>query len=132
MKSKQYIRYGEAFKRQVVEEIETGKLGGVNDASRRYGIRGKNTVSNWLRQYGREDLQTKRITITTMKEQDENKQLKKRVKELERALSDAYMKGMLSDSYLEIACEQMGMDPETFKKKHVMHVCSDAPQKPKP
>ncbi len=131
MKGKEYIRYGEAFKRQIVEEIESGQLSGVNEASRRYGIRGHGTVSGWLRKYGREDLQVKRVTITTMKEQDENKQLKKRVKELERALADAYMKGMLSDAYLKIACEQMGMDAESFKKKHVMHLSKSASPKPK-
>lgn len=127
METNSYIRYGEAFKRQVVDEIGSGKFSGAAAASRAYGIRGATTVSSWMRRYGREDLIAKRVNITTVQEQDENKRLKKRVHELEKALADAYMSGQLKGSYLQLACEQMGVDVETFKKKHVTRLSSDRP-----
>jgi len=40
MKERQYVRYGEAFKRQVVAEIEGGKFAGAATAARAYGIGG--------------------------------------------------------------------------------------------
>jgi hypothetical protein len=83
----------------------------------------------WIRAYGREDLIPKRISITTVKELDETKQLKKRVKELEKALADSYMSGLLKESYLQIACGQMGIDVEAFKKKHVTRLSDDRNKK---
>ena len=124
MKTRSYTRYSEAFKHQVVQEIETGKFSGAFAATRAYGIPGSETVKGWLRKYGRQDLMPKRISITTMKERDENQELKKRVGELEKALADAYMRGLLNESYFEIACERLNMDPEAFKKKHVSHLSS--------
>ena len=35
-----YVRYSEAFKRQVVAEIESGKYATIGEANRVYGIRG--------------------------------------------------------------------------------------------
>lgn len=125
MGTNSYIRYGEAFKRQVVHEIESGKFSGAFAAGRAYGIKGSQTVIQWLRAYGREDLIPKRISVTTVKELDETKQLKKRVKELERALADSYMSGLLEESYLQIACEQLSIDVEAFKKKHVTRLSDD-------
>ena len=122
MKTRSYTRYSEAFKHQVVQEIETGRFSGVFAATRAYGIPGSETVKGWLRKYGRDDLLPKRINITTMNERDENQELKKRVSELEKALADAYMQGLLNESYFEIACEGLNMDPEAFKKKHVSNL----------
>jgi transposase-like protein len=119
MEPHNYVRYSEAFKQQVVSEMESGKYESAYAATQAYGIRGPSTVSRWLRQYGRSDLVAKQITITTMNEIDEKKALKERVRQLERALADAHMKGLLEESYLEIACERMGLDVNEFKKKHV-------------
>lgn len=113
------IRYGEAFKMQVVEEIASGKFDGACSASRAYGIKGAQTVRSWLIKYGREELLPKQVTISTVQETQENKLLKKRVKELEKALADSYMKGLLDQSFLQIACERMGLPVDEFKKKHV-------------
>ncbi len=41
------IRYSEAFKLQVVRELEEGKLKSVNAAQEAYGIRGSMTVGKW-------------------------------------------------------------------------------------
>jgi len=124
MKTRNYVRYSEAFKHQVVREIETGKFSSAYAATQAYGIPGSETINKWLRKYGRKDLMPKRISITTMKERDENQELKKRVSELEKALADAYMRGLLNESYFEIACERLKVDPEAFKKKHVSKLSS--------
>ena len=114
MKTRSYTRYSEAFKHQVIHEIETGKFDGAHAASQAYGIPGSETVNKWLLKYGRNDLMPKQIRITTMNERDEKQELKKRVSELEKALADAYMQGLLNESYFEIACERLNMDPEAF------------------
>ena len=119
MKGKETVSYSEALKQQVIGEIESGRFCGPSAAARAYGITGGETVKGWLRRYGRSDLMPKRITITSMNEQDEAKALKKRVRELERALADTHMKGLLGDAYLKIACERLKIDVDEFKKKHV-------------
>ena len=47
------IRYSEAFKLKVVTELENGKLISIEQAKRKYGIRGSMTISGWLKKYGR-------------------------------------------------------------------------------
>lgn len=101
---------------QVIEEISSGKWAGASAASRAYGIKGSKTVRNWLIKYGHSDKIPQRVTVNTVEEIDEKKQLKQRVKQLEKALADAYMKSLLSESYFEVACERFGEDPEEFKK----------------
>lgn len=117
MKPSETVRYSEAFKQQVIREIESGKHRGPAAAARAYGIAGQATVQSWLRKYGRPDLMPRRVTITTMAEADEKKALKKRVRDLEKALADTHMKELLGEAYLGIACKRLGLDVEEFKKK---------------
>lgn len=118
MKERQRIRYSEAFKRQIVEEVESGKHCSINAVNRLYGIRGSLTVQRWLKIYGRGDYVPKQIKIMSPQEIDETKELKQRVRLLERALADSQMRNLLNESFLDIACERMNTDSETFKKKH--------------
>ncbi len=118
MKEHQYVRYSEALKQEAVREVESGRHRSVYAVAKRYGIRNARTLGRWLREYGRSDLLARKITISTMQEQDEKKALKERVRQLEKALSDAHMSGLLEKAYLEIACEDMGVDVSAFKKKH--------------
>jgi transposase len=117
MKPNTATRYSEAFKQQVISELEAGKFSGPHSAARAYGINGAQTVSGWLRKYGRGDLAPRRVTISTMSEQDETKELRKRVRDLEKALADTHMKELLGEAYLEIACRRLGLDVAEFKKK---------------
>lgn len=114
------IRYSEAFKRQVVEEIARGRHTTIGAAQRAYGIRGSVTVPGWVRKYGREDLLPKRVRIETLKERDELKEARKRIRELEAAVADAHIDHCLEKAYLHVACERMGVDPDDFKKKNAM------------
>ena len=114
------MRYSEAFKRQVVEEISSGKFSSAYKAEKAYGIRGNATVTKWIRKYGREDLLPRRIRIETMEEIDQLKNARKRIRELEAALADAHIDHCLEHSFLEIACERMEMDVDDFKKKNAL------------
>lgn len=115
-----YIRYSEAFKRQVVAEIESGKLGSIAEANRVYGIRGAATVPMWIRKYGREGTLPKKVKIETLKERDEIKEARQRIRQLESALADAHIDCSLGDSYLKIACDRLGIDVSDFKKKNAL------------
>jgi len=112
------IRYSESFKLQVIEQIESGRFGSPHEASRVYGIKGTRTVQKWLTRYGKSELIPKKILIMSKDEINENQALKKRVRDLEKAFADAFMLEKLSESYFEIACKRLNMDPEEFKKKH--------------
>jgi transposase-like protein len=115
-----YLRYSEAFKRQVVSEIEAGKLATIGEANRVYGIRGAKTVSQWIRKYGSEGTLPKKVKIETLKERDELKDARKRIRQLEAALADAHIDCSLGDSYLKIACERLGTEVSDFKKKNAI------------
>jgi len=114
------ISYSEAFKRQVVSELDRGKHATVESARRAYGIGGAVTIRGWLKKYGREDLLPKRMRIETLKERDELKEARKRIKELEMVVADAHIGNCLEKAYFHVACDRMGVDPEEFKKKNAM------------
>ncbi len=120
MKRNTAIRYSEAFKKQVVDEIACGKFPSPYKARIAYGIGGCDTVESWVKKYGREDLLPKRIRIETMKERDQLKEARKRIKELEAALADAHIDNCLEHAFLEIACERMDIDVHDFKKKNAL------------
>ncbi len=114
------IRYSEAFELEVIDSLSSCRYKTIADAKRAFGITGCGTVENWLVKYGREELLSKTIRIETVKERDEKKELKKRVKDLETSLADAHIDSTLESAFLEIACERLGVDVDTFKKKHAL------------
>jgi transposase-like protein len=113
------LRYSEAFKQQVVSELEEGRFGSPYEASQAYGIRGHATVQRWVKEYGKGYLLKKVVRVEKQGEAGEIKRLKERVRQLESALADAYIDGALAESYFEILCERTKTDAEAFKKKHV-------------
>jgi transposase len=118
VKERTAIRYSEAFKQQVVDEVSRGKFSSAYKAQQAYGIRGNATVVKWIRKYGRDDLLPKCIRIETMEEKDRLKEARKRIKELEAALADAHIDQCLEHAFLEIACERMDVEMDDFKKKN--------------
>jgi len=113
------IRYSEAFKHQVLRELSEGKFSSIGAAGRAYGIRGAATIQNWIRRHGRIELLGKVIRVETRKEVSEVKQLRERVRELERALADAHLDLRIADAHLQLAGEAAGIeDLDAFKKKH--------------
>ena len=119
---KEFITYSEAFKMQVVEEIGQGKFATISHAQKAYGIRGTTTILKWIKKYGREDLLPKRVRVETMAEIDELKEAKKRIRDLEKALSDSHMDYCLERAFLEIACQQIGTSREELKKNNAMRL----------
>ena len=115
---KEVFRYSESFKRQVVREIEQGVHPNCFSASKAYGVRGVETVSRWVSEYGKTHLLKRVIRVETTEERNEVKMLRKRVRDLEAALGDAHLDLRLESAFLEIACESAGIgDVDAFKKK---------------
>jgi transposase len=114
------MRYSEAFKLQVLRELETGKFTSATAAAKAYGISGAAMVQYWARKYGKNHILRKVVRVETPKEVHEVIALRQRVRELEKALADAHLDSKLDAAYLQIACEVAGIeDVEEFKKKHV-------------
>lgn len=112
-------RYSEAFKLQVLRELEEGRFDSCFAAARVYGIRGNGTIQYWAKRYGKEHVIGKVVRVETPKEKNELKELRKRVRELEKALADAHLGHRFDEAYLNIACRAAGIeDVDGFKKKH--------------
>ena len=100
----------------VVREVEEKDLPFLH-VSRKYGIKGCQTVAKWVRKYGNGS-RGKVIRVETPEEINEMKRLKERVRLLERALADANVDLVLERAYTRIACQRAGIkDVEEFKKK---------------
>jgi hypothetical protein len=50
-----------------------------------------------------------------LKERDELKEARQRIRELEAAMADAHLEHLVEKAYLHVACERMGVDPADFK-----------------
>ncbi len=111
------ICYSLAFKKKVVEEVESGVITKYG-AKKKYNIGGKSTVLNWCRKYGKEHRKGngKMVSIKNkIKEKDKEKEKdKNRIRDLERALADAHLKLHAQDIMMDIAKKELGID---IKKK---------------
>jgi transposase-like protein len=105
--------YSEAFKKMVVKEVESGGLT-KDGAKRRYNIGGKTTVLRWCRKYGNLANLGIRVGIVMVSEEEERQALKRRVAELERALSNAHLKIEAQEVMMKLAKEKYGIE---FEKK---------------
>jgi transposase len=110
------IRYSEAFKMEVVREVESKDLPFMQ-VQRKYGIAGTGTVGSWVRKYGNGS-RGKVVRVERPEEINELKRLKARVRLLESALADANIDSALERAYTRLACKRAGItDVEGFKKK---------------
>jgi len=109
------VRYSEAFKIQIVRELEAGQIN-LDQIRRKYDIGGCATIRRWVCRYGNGSV-GKVIRVEKPEEINERAELKRRVRALERALADANIDLALERAYTELACERAGMDVEEFKKK---------------
>ena len=111
------IRYSESFKLKVVKEIEGG-LENPFSVSRKYGIRGAETVRRWLGHYG-SGKHGKVIRVQNIDEQDELKRLKKELQRTKEALADAHIDLALEKAFNDLLAKKAGIeDRESFRKKH--------------
>ena len=119
MRQRVNVRYSEAFKIQVVRDLEQGRFESVKAAGRAYGVNGTDTVGNWVRKLGKDHLLGKVVRVMKADEETELKALRKRIRELERSLADAHIDLKLEEAYVGLACEAAGVkDVAGFKKKH--------------
>lgn len=58
-----------------------------------------------------------KIVVMKAKEQSQVQRQAERIKELEKALVALQLKHLESEAFLEVACDQLGEDRESFKKK---------------
>ena len=75
--------YSLSFKLQLVEEIETGKIGRL-EAHSKYGIQSRSTITQWLRKYGTFDWND--LSVNSMSQTPEQRilELEAKVKLLEK------------------------------------------------
>ncbi len=112
-----------SFQRQVVDELERGRFGSIEEARAHHGIGGTSTIQAWLKRLGKNRLMAKVVRVEHPDEKDRMRELKRRVEQLERALGQTQAEKVLGESYLELACERLGEDVEAFKKKSVGKRC---------
>lgn len=111
------VRYSEAFKLKVINELESGKFSTSSEARELYGIKGGSTIQYWLNKYGKNHLLSKVVKVQTADEKSEIKKLKARNRDLEKALADAHLDLIIEKEYFQMLCETSNIDSGEFKKK---------------
>jgi transposase len=117
MVSSRQVRYSMAFKRQVVSDLEAGRFGSLDEARQHYGISGSHTIRDWLGRLGRNHLMPKVVRVEKPDEANQVVELKKQIRQLQQALGQTQLKNVLNEALLEIACQELGVGVESFKKK---------------
>lgn len=102
-------RYSTAFKMKVVSEIEQGKFS-IDKAKKIYDIGGGQTIQNWIKRFGKNELLSKVVRIEMKDEKDKYNQLMKEKQQLESALAQSRLEVLALDSLVEIAKETYGID----------------------
>ena len=108
-------RYSESFKLKVLAELTKG-----NHSKRQialtYGIQ-SSTINVWIKKYDRKDLMNTRVTVQTDDELSRIKALQKELKQLKDLLIKKDLDKLVTDSYLEVAAENLGYrNVEELKK----------------
>ena len=117
MKRRIERRYSTCFKRQVIMELESGRFDSICAAREHYGVGGSETISRWLRQYGKNHLLPKVVIVQKPNERNQIRELKRQVSELQRALGETHVQNLLQEQFLKMACDDLGCEVEAFKKK---------------
>ncbi len=117
MQDRVVYQYSAAFRREVVAALESGRFASAAAVRRHFGIRSSATIGNWLRRLGRVDLQVRVVRVEKPNEGDRIRELQKQVARLQRALGQTQAQNLLHEELLKRACELLGQEVETFKKK---------------
>jgi transposase-like protein len=115
---KELLKYSEAFKWQVVQEVLTGKL--TKESARvAYGIKSNCAILYWMRKYSGNDDYRNAHSLTNdfsaMHNSKEAHELKERIKQLEEELRRANLRADLWQKMIEVAEAQLKID---IKKKY--------------
>jgi transposase-like protein len=108
-------RYSESFKLKILAELTKG-----NHSKRQialtYGLQ-SSTINVWIKKYDRKDLMNTRVTVQADDELSRIKALQKELKQLKDLLIKKDLEKLVTDSYLEVAAENLGYkDVEELKK----------------
>lgn len=101
------IRYSEASRRKVVEEIECGKYS-ISGAMKVYDIGGSTTIQKWIRRFGKRHLLGTIVRIEMKNETDKIKALEKEKQALESALAQSQLKIIALESTIAVLEEKSG------------------------
>ena len=99
-------RYSESFKLKILSELSTGNYT-KRELGRIYGIQ-NSTINEWIKKYDRKDLMNTRVIVETKDEISRLKALEKEVAQLKDLLVRKELEKVVSDSYLEVAAENLG------------------------
>ena len=117
-KNDKYIRrYSESFKLKILAELSTGKYS-KNEQGKLYGIN-PTTINQWIKKYDRKDLMNTRILVENVDETSRLKALKKEVEQLKNLLIKKDLEKLVTDSYLEVAAENLGYKSVEELKKNL-------------
>jgi transposase len=114
-KSKKFITYSEAFKQEIVREVESGTRS-LAEVRQVYHL-GSCTVQRWIKRMGKFDLLPRAIRVEKPDEKNRIKELERQIKDLKNALAETQVRYIIAESQLEVVCEQHGLDVEEVKKK---------------
>ncbi|MDD3465115.1 MAG: transposase [Candidatus Cloacimonetes bacterium] len=102
-------RYSMAFKMRVVDDVENGLLN-AEEARKLYGIGGRNTVHEWIAQYGKNLRMGRKVYIMTKEEETELLLLKRENEKLRKMLENSMLKELTYESLLEEIEEEYGIE----------------------
>src|SRR5687768_6576258 len=113
---KQAIRYSQAFKMEVVREVESGAKS-FADLQRRYGIKGNGVIQIWVRKFGTGKIGGM-ICMQKPEEIDEKAKLKQENRRLKEALANIHMDLAMEKECTIMLADLAGEeDLAQFKKK---------------
>ena len=118
LKRKITYRYSESFKQKIVSELEKGESS-ITALKTKYGIGGNETIQRWIKQFGKNDLLSKKVRIEMPDELSQIKKLQAQISELEQGLIKTQLENLSNQAYLDLACEELGLATEAFKKKQI-------------
>ena len=98
------VRYGEGFKKQVVQEYEKGFLN-KDQLMHKYNISGHSTVLQWCRRYGKFAYDSPTKNGHPLKDPQ-----KQRIRELEKKLKSAELKLKVYEKLIEVTNRELGGD----------------------
>ncbi len=99
--------YSEAFKLQVVREVESGTCS-QSLIARRYGIRGHSTILKWRRKYGNGKCLTKRGKAAMPQNSNQELHLQNEIKELKRELEESRIRNVVLETLVDVADRELG------------------------
>lgn len=101
METQRCVRYSEAFKGQILSEIESGRMT-RGEIRRRYGV-SLSSIREWMGTHGKTHLLDKVVHVETPEERDRVKGLEKEKQRLESALAQSQLKVLALEEMIRLA-----------------------------